>query len=150
MKRFVIILLTASVFLSCSGNKPPNKLQIKQEIQTVLLEQVRGWNTGDITEYMQGYAKSDSIRFASGGSIVYGWQTVHDRYQKRYSDSAKMGRLYFSDIDITVLSPEAAMVFGKWQLDRENDKPWGLFTLLLRKTAVGWRIVHDHTSSAAK
>ncbi|MFQ5585126.1 MAG: nuclear transport factor 2 family protein, partial [Calditrichia bacterium] len=76
--------------------------------------------------------------------------TVHDRYQKRYSDSAKMGRLYFSDIDITVLSPGAAMVFGKWQLDRENDQPGGLFTLLFRKTAAGWRIVHDHTSSSSK
>ncbi|MBA3248624.1 MAG: nuclear transport factor 2 family protein, partial [Pyrinomonadaceae bacterium] len=34
-------------------------------------------------------------------------------------------------------------------LTRANDNPRGRFTLLLRRTAQGWRIVHDHTSSAS-
>jgi ketosteroid isomerase-like protein len=58
-----------------------------------------------------------------------------------------MGVLTFSDLDVTVLSEDAAIVFGKWKLKRRHDRPRGLFTLLFRKTEDGWRIVHDHTSS---
>jgi len=58
----------------------------------------------------------------------------------------KMGRLTFSDIKIAPLSADAAIVLGRWQLVRQNDKPHGIFTLLFRRTPAGWRIVHDHTS----
>jgi ketosteroid isomerase-like protein len=97
---------------------------------------------------MGGYAKSGTTRFASGGDITRGWQTVFDRYVKRYGDRAAMGRLTFTELEITVLAPDRAEVFGHWRLDREKDTPHGLFTLLMHKTADGWRVVHDHTSSA--
>jgi ketosteroid isomerase-like protein len=57
-----------------------------------------------------------------------------------------MGQLSFSDIDITVLAPDAALAFGHWHLKRGNDQTGGVFTLLFRKTNAGWRIVHDHSS----
>ena len=43
---------------------------------------------------------------------------------------------------------DAATVFGRWKLVREDDEPHGLFTLVMRRFDEGWRIVHDHTSSA--
>ena len=58
-----------------------------------------------------------------------------------------MGWLTFSDLEITELTPTAAVVFGHWRLDRAGDAPGALFTLLFRRTKAGWRIV-DHTSSA--
>jgi ketosteroid isomerase-like protein len=57
-----------------------------------------------------------------------------------------MGRLLFSEIKITPLGADAAIVIGRWQLIRTSDKPHGIFTLLFRRTPAGWRIVHDHTS----
>ena len=66
---------------------------------------------------------------------------------ERYPDRAAMGRLVFSDLDIRVLSDDAALAFGAWRLERDNDKPHGLFTLQRRRLEEGWRIVHDHTSS---
>jgi len=57
-----------------------------------------------------------------------------------------MGTLKFSEIRITPLSSDAAIVLGRWQLVRPKDKPHGAFTLLFRRTTSGWRIVHDHTS----
>jgi len=74
---------------------------------------------------------------------------VRDRYRKKYSDRAKMGTLTFSNLEITPLSPDSAMVLGRWRLERANDWPHGRFTLIFRKTADGWRIVLDHTSAAA-
>jgi len=96
---------------------------------------------------MQGYAKSDSLRFASGGNVTYGWNTMLARYKKSYSTKETMGTLTFTDITIDLLSDRAAIVFGTWKLKRENDTPWGLFTLICKNIKGEWHIVHDHTSS---
>jgi uncharacterized protein (TIGR02246 family) len=116
------------------------------EIRAVMSKQVAAWNRGDIDGFMEGYARSDATQFVSGDKITRGWQTVRDRYRKKYSSREKMGRLTFSDIKITALSADAAIVLGRWQLVRQSDKPHGIFTLLFRRTSAGWRIVHDHTS----
>ena len=117
-------------------------------IQAALDRQVREWNAGNLAGFMETYAKSDQTRFASGGDISLGWQTVFERYQKKYGTRAAMGTLSFSELEITPLGPDAALAFGRWHLKRETDAPSGLFTLLFRKTSGGWRIVHDHTSAA--
>jgi ketosteroid isomerase-like protein len=83
-----------------------------------------------------------------GDSITRGWQEVFDRYKQRYDSREKMGALTFSDLEINILSKDAAVVLGRWRLKRTNDEPHGTFTLLFRKTKSGWKIVHDHTSSA--
>jgi ketosteroid isomerase-like protein len=118
-------------------------------IKRVLAAQAEAWNRGDIPGFMEGYWKSEKLRFASDGSITHGWQTTLERYLKRYPDKAAMGTLTFTDYEVAQLAPDAAMVFGKWELQRAKDKPWGLYTLVLRKLDGRWLIVSDHTSSAA-
>jgi len=122
----------------------------EQAVRAVLDAQVRAWNAGDLRGFMEGYARSEQTRFQSGGDVSLGWQTVFERYQKRYGDRATMGVLKFSEVEVTVLAPTTALAFGRWRLERAHDAPSGLFTLLLRSTPAGWRIVHDHTSAAEK
>ena len=59
-----------------------------------------------------------------------------------------MGTLAFSDIEVTMLSPDAAVVLGRWALKRATDQPHGRFTLIFKRLPEGWRIIHDHTSAA--
>jgi ketosteroid isomerase-like protein len=59
-----------------------------------------------------------------------------------------MGSLTFSDLEITLIGPDAAVALGRWQLKRAQDQPHGRFTLIFRHLPEGWRIVHDHTSAA--
>ena len=118
------------------------------EIQSVLTAQQDAWNRGDIDAFMNGYARLASTVFISEDEARRGWETVRDRYRAKYSDRAKMGTLSFSDIEVTVLSPDAAVVLGRWKLKRENDEPHGRFTLIFKRLPQGWRIVHDHTSAA--
>ena len=127
-----------------SGNSP-----VISEIRAVLQTQQEAWNRGDIDSFMNGYARTDSTVFVSGDEVMRGWQTVRDRYLKKYSDRAKMGTLTFSDLEIEQLGPDSAVALGRWELKRASDNPHGRFTLILRKTSDGWRIVHDHTSAAA-
>lgn len=63
------------------------------------------------------------------------------------SFTPEMGTLQFVQIQITPTGPKSAVVRGRWGLTFEKQKPiGGLFTLLFREEAEGWRIVHDHTS----
>jgi len=108
-------------------------------------DQAAAWNRGDIEGFMQGYWNSDKLVFVSN-QVTRGWQPTLDRYKKTYDSRAKMGTLTFSDLEITVLSKDAAVVLGSWSLARESDNPHGKFTLIFRKFKDGWKIVHDHTS----
>jgi ketosteroid isomerase-like protein len=118
------------------------------EIRAVMSAQAAAWNRGDIDGFMTGYARSDATEFIAGDKLTRGWQTVRDRYKKKYDSREKMGTLTFSELKITPLSSDAAVVIGRWRLVRKRDKPHGRFTLLFRRTPDGWRIVHDHTSAA--
>ena len=133
---------------SASAQKPDSGAA-KQQIEQVLAGQAKAWNDGDIEHFMDGYAKTPDLRFATGGTVTRGWQETLDRYKERYPDRAAMGTLTFSDLDTTVLSSDAAVVFGRWRLKTSRGEPNGLFTLLFRRTDAGWRIVADHTSIAA-
>jgi ketosteroid isomerase-like protein len=118
------------------------------QIRAVLRAQQDAWNRGDIDGFMNGYAHSKSTIFVSEDSVRRGWETVRDRYKRKYSDRSKMGVLSFSNVEITPLGSDAAVVLGRWHLKRAQDQPHGCFTLIFRKTTDGWRIVHDHTSAA--
>jgi ketosteroid isomerase-like protein len=132
----------------CNANALGTSNDSAAEIRAVMAAQVAAWNRADIDGFMAGYARSDATEFVSGDKITRGWQTVRDNYRKKYNSRDKMGRLLFSEIQVTPLGADAAIVLGRWKLVRKNDKPHGTFTLLFRRTPAGWRIVHDHTSAA--
>ena len=151
-----ILIVLASAFTVMAGTQSTESRPVatarpgaaEQAIRAVLDAQVAAWNRGDIEGFMKGYARSRNTRFASGGTVVRGWQTVHDRYKVHYDTREKMGQLVFSDLEITVLSARSAVAFGHWRLDRVGKMPSGLFTLLFTRSNAGWRIIADHTSSA--
>jgi len=115
-------------------------------IRAVIDKQAVAWNRGDIDAFMTAYASSSTTTFVSGDEVTQGWQTVHDRYAKKYDNREKMGTLTFSDLTITPLCGDTAIVLGSWRMKRKSDEPHGKFTLLFRKLPEGWRIVLDHTS----
>jgi uncharacterized protein (TIGR02246 family) len=147
------LLLVAIIPLSVAAQSSvkPNKREgrIIAAVRAVLDAQRDAWNRGDVEGYMDGYARAADTVFVSGDNVTRGWQTVLDRYKKNYNSREKMGTLTFSDLEITPIGNDAAIVLGRWQLQRANDKPHGRFTLILRRTKQGWKIIHDHTSSAS-
>ena len=142
----ILMLLALSTLVIAQPSNHPGKAAAA--IRAVLDAQAAAWNRGDIEGYMDGYDRSPKTEFVGGDSITRGWQEVFDRYKQHYDSREKMGTLTFSDLEIKILSKDAALVLGRWRLKRANDEPHGTFTLLFRKTKSGWKIVHDHTSSA--
>ncbi len=139
----MLVLVQAS---SAQGNRDA---KTRAAVRAVLDAQVAAWNRGDIEGFMEGYDKSPNTVFISGDTVTRGWQTVLDRYKRGYATRDKMGTLAFSELDITPVNRDTAIVIGRWQLTRAGDAPHGRFTLLFRRTKTGWRVVHDHTSSAS-
>src|SRR5262249_16823994 len=110
--------------------------------------QVVAWNKGDLPGFMSGYWHAKELSFYSGNAKTFGWQATLEGYQKRYQGEGKeMGRLAFSELTIEMLGTDHAFVRGRFTLTLKKEQPTGLFTLILRKTQDGWRIIHDHTSS---
>ena len=136
------MLITFTLAISLAGDAD------RGAIQRVLDDQAVAWNKRDLTGFMKGYLKSEDLTFFSGNAKTKGWQATLDRYQKRYQGEGKeMGTLTFSEVSIEMLGSEHALVRGRFHLKLSKDAPTGIFTLVMRKTPAGWRIVHDHTSS---
>ena len=141
-----IFLIISAAAIGTSGQSQKAKEKIAVDIRALMDKQVAAWNAGDIDGFMAGYWRSDKLVFISGDKLTRGWQSTLDNYKKSYDSRAKMGVLTFSDIEVNVLSNDAAVVLGSWALKREKDDPHGKFTLTFRKLKEGWRIIMDHTS----
>lgn len=137
----LVLLASVAVFAQSAAQKE----KAATDIKAVMTEQAAAWNRGDLEAFMAGYWKSDKLVFVSS-RVTRGWQPTLDNYKKSYPDKAAMGTLSFTDLEVTVLSKDAAVVLGSWALKREKDEPKGKFTLIFRKFKEGWRIVHDHTT----
>lgn len=146
----VTVLTLGTVGAGYARNPQPGQSpeQDMAAVRAVIDAQAAAWNRGDIDGYMEGYANTETTTFVSGDTITHGWQTVRDRYRSRYDTRQKMGTLAFTDLVFTPLGESYVLANGRWRLTRATDTPHGRFTLVFRRTADGWRIIHDHTSSA--
>jgi ketosteroid isomerase-like protein len=120
--------------------------ELTDTIEGILSLQAGAWNSGDIDRFMQHYWKSDELTFSSGGRTTRGWETTKENYKQRYPTRERMGTLSFGAIEITPLGDSAALVLGRWHLEREPTPVGGNFSLVFRRLDGAWVIVHDHTS----
>lgn len=119
------------------------------DVRAVLDAQVAAWNAADIDRFMTTYLDSPTLTFSGRDGVTRGYRPVLERYRTRYSTKAQMGTLVFDQIEVRLLSPEAALVLGRFNLTRSTEgggNATGRFTLVLQKTPQGWKIIHDHTS----
>ncbi len=124
------------------------RLPTYEKIADILGQQATAWNSGDVEAFMQAYRRSPDLTFSSGGRVRRGWKSTLDHYRLRYPRRDAMGHLSFSDLEIIELGDTAALVLGRWRLEREAPIG-GAFTLVFRRVAGRWVIIHDHTSRDA-
>ncbi len=139
MLRTFVLLLVASVVWAQSS---------EEAIRRVLEDQTQAWNRGDIDEFMTGYENSPDTVFI-GKKVQRGYEAVRRRYHDQYPTPEKMGRLKFSNLSMNLLGADYASVTGAFQLTRAapaGGNVSGVFSLLFRRTAAGWKVILDHTS----
>lgn len=122
--------------------------QSKQEriILDILDKQTQAWNRGDLDAFMKGYWQNDSLMFIGKSGVTYGWTNTLNNYKKGYPDTAAMGKLTFTLIQVKKLSGKYYHVTGKWFLKRSVGDVGGHYTLLFKKIGGRWVIISDHSS----
>lgn len=139
LSSLFLFLVIGSLHAQTSGGE-------KKAILEVLMQQQQHWNEGNITAFMEGYWKSDSVIFTGRNGVTLGWETVLQNYQRSYPSREAMGKLTFTVLQLHVYENQTALLVGQWKLTRQQDEPGGFFTLVWRKIRGKWVIVADHTS----
>ena len=138
------IVTISCLFVGANYNRTAEPAAVRE------IRQVQAWNRRDLEGFMIGYWKSPDLSFYSGGTIVTGWEETLTRYRNRYQSAGnQMGHLEFTSLKIELLGPSAAFVRGRFQLTETSAESTGLFTLTFKKFSDGWKIIHDHTSTAS-
>ena len=158
--RCVVMVFVASGIAVCSFGAQPALAQTHAQVEispvdgkralikSILTEQTKAWNQGNLPQFMETYWKSDRLTFSSGGKTTYGWQATLDNYKKSYSPPKQMGQLHFDGLEILMIESNSALVLGNFHLNmKDGEKRNGNFSLVVKKLESGWKIIHDHSSS---
>ncbi len=138
------ILLIALYLLMAAGLMAQSKNEFA--IRKTLGDQTAAWNRGDIETFMKGYWENDSLMFIGKSGVTYGWSNTLNNYKKGYPDTAAMGQLIFTLLQLKKISPKYYHVTGKWYLKRSIGDVSGHYTLVFRKINGRWFIISDHSS----
>ncbi len=143
MKNLFLVLL---LFICTSSIYAQTKHKDLVKVEEILNRQATDWNNGDLEAFMQGYWKSQKLKFIGSRGITYGWQSTLDNYKKGYPDKATMGTLRFEVLQAEKQSKKVITLIGKYYLTRTSkENVEGIFLLVWRKIKGQWLIVMDQT-----
>ena len=112
----------------------------------MMLQQAKDWSNGDLEAFMEGYIKSDSLKFVGSRGITYGWQQTLDNYKRGYPTKEHTGTLTFNLLDFDQLADDLFLVIGEYHLKRSVGDADGMFSIILKKIDGEWKIIADHSS----
>jgi uncharacterized protein (TIGR02246 family) len=150
-RNLVVFVMLISFACFAHGQSHPSD---EAAIRAAIDAQTAAWNHGDIPGFMQEYEDSPETTFI-GSSVRKGFRPILERYKQSYTSAAQMGTLTFSDLEIRLIpgacgKTDMALVTGRFHLQRTEKGPAtkddGVFSLVWRKGARGWKIILDHTS----
>lgn len=143
MKKILLLLCLVTFF---NVNAQSSIEKDKKAIQKVLKKQRLAWSDNDIEEFMEGYWKSDSLKFYGSNGVTYGWENTLNRYKRAYPTKDHTGILSFRINDISKIAEGAYYVLGEYHLKREVGNADGIFMLVFKKIDGEWKIIADTSS----
>ncbi len=139
-------MLIALAFLAAPASAATSE-QERAAILDTIARMEAAWNRGDFPGYMAGFKNPDAV-FVSGGRFLDGWQGRLDQYIRDYGGAPeRRGTLRFYDMKVDLLAPDAAMLVGRYRMDRPGRVTHGINTRLLRKFGDRWLITMNHVSA---
>jgi beta-aspartyl-peptidase (threonine type) len=126
----------------------PQRARISRGAVELLLEDQRqAWNRGDWAGFIAGYWDHPQLTFGGASGITRGRRDLLRRFRENYPDAKARGLLTFHVLEFRPIGRSAALVLGRYQLDRATPAS-GYFSLVVERTLQGIKITHDHTSES--
>lgn len=120
-----------------------NQSEDRKAILTVLKMQENAWNQNNLEGFMEGYIKSDSLKFYGSSGLTHGWQNTLEKYKKGYPTKEHTGNLSFTIDAITQIEEGSYYVMGQFHLVRNTGNANGVFLIIFRKIEGEWKIIAD-------
>lgn len=139
MTRIFLLFVMLLPFLTSSQNI----MEDKDQIIKVMRAQETAWSNHDLKGFMQGYWKSDSLKFFGSNGITLGWEQTLNNYIKGYPTPEHSGKLTFTIEDISPIEKETYWVMGRYFLKRSVGDAEGIFMIIFKKIDGEWKIVAD-------
>jgi len=140
-----IYFVFALLLFNCNNNTEQKDTfeTDKAEILKVLNLQEDAWNNHDLEGFMQGYWKSDSLKFYGSSGLTKGWENTLNNYKKGYPTKTESGTLNFVINDISKIENNNYWVMGEYHLKREVGNADGVFIIIFKKINGEWKIITD-------
>jgi ketosteroid isomerase-like protein len=150
-KTSLTLMAVSALLLSgCWFEVEEDETDIQSSIRTMLSRSASEWNGGDLDGFMDDYLHSETITLIGSSGLVTGYDSIRARYSPRFEPGVDRDSLRFEDVATRRLDGVHGMVTGRWTLYRNGSTTAsGPFTLIVRRTSSGWKIIHDHSSSDA-
>ncbi|MDO1501745.1 nuclear transport factor 2 family protein [Winogradskyella maritima] len=151
--KYLLLLLVSLMCYSCISVKADvnsnstvytsDYNQDRRAILQVMEAQEIAWNNGDMEVFMQGYWKSDSLKFYGSNGLTKGWDNTLANYKRGYPTKAESGTLNFVINDVSAIENQSYWVMGEYHLKREVGDADGVFIIIFKKINGEWKIVAD-------
>jgi uncharacterized protein (TIGR02246 family) len=147
MKKAIILMIfiIAISTISSIGQASAKMSKDEKEIRAALERTSKGWNDGNLNEYLSAYTKGATEMLSTGpaGGVEAIEKTMKEGFWKT---GKPLQTLRYENLEVRMLGKKGALVTGKYVLTGA-DKPdrTGWFTTVWEKTKDGWRMIHDHS-----
>lgn len=141
MRRVLALLLLAG----CAQPARTTPDAARHAIAAVLDHGAASWNRGDLDAFVSDYA--DDATFVTARAVVRGRAAIRALYAPRFAPGARRDSLHFEQLEVDVLSGDAANAIAYYVLMRgDSVTARGPTSLVFRRVGGRWLIAHDHSS----
>ena len=121
---------------------------VQGSVVRMLEESADAWNRGELDGFMDDYLESANTTYIGSAGLLSGYESIRARYAPLFEPGATRDSLRFEDVRVRRLAAIEAVATARWILYQgDTVTSSGPFTLVLRHTSGGWKIIHDHSSS---
>jgi uncharacterized protein (TIGR02246 family) len=145
-----VILASGAGCAPGSRPRPPGPVAAdtaaaRRAVLTLLDHGAAAWNRGDLADFVSDYAPDAT--FVTRDSVVHGRPAIEARYAPRFAPGGVRDSLYFQDVEVDLLAPDALNAIAYYVLQRgDSVTARGPTSLVMRRIGGRWFIVHDHSS----
>ncbi len=123
-----------------------NDLQLYAE--EMLAESAAAWNEGELEKFLDDFLESPTTTYIGEEGLSAGYDEIRERYAPSFETGAMRDSLRFESVRTRRLGAIYGLVTARWVMVRDDTVTGsGPLTLVVRRVAGAWKIIHDHSST---